>query len=168
MGEWIVGPNRFVSDRDTPISFSPHHGDLFRQPLVLAVPNKSLSSRCQNRPGPASTSMPSATHLGPCHPLSFADCRHHPDRSQRVPNAQPCPLSSAPSTKRTCAEHLTIYAYLQSKTERVECFLSNSHSGRSEFESNASSPQSDADSVHGRSESSRSSPCSRIASRATL
>ena len=55
IGEWIVALNRFVSDRDIPISFSPYHGGLFRQPLDLSIPNKTLSSLHQNHLGPASS-----------------------------------------------------------------------------------------------------------------
>ena len=43
--EWIDGPNRFVSDHDTLINFSFHHGTLFRKLLDLPVPNKTLWSK---------------------------------------------------------------------------------------------------------------------------
>ena len=76
---------------------------------------------------------------------------------------------SAPSTKtRTPRQHLTIYAYLQSKTERVECFLSSPHSDEFELELTSSSPHSDADSIHHWYGNPSHSPSSCIASRTAL
>jgi len=124
-------------------------------PDLASLPNASITARCSH---PA--------HSPIC--ATFLRVR----TLTGLPNELPRQIiihESAPSTKtRSPPHHLMIYAYLQSKTERVDFFLSNPHSDQFEFESNTSSPHSDADGIHDWSENPTPSPSSHIASRSTL